>query len=82
MTTETDTMTDEQLTRVLATPPRRGDARARRLYRSAEFTAWERGLREQIADAEGPQVENTRDDLPGLNRLLKRLLETKSRMLR
>ena len=46
---------------------------------SAEFTAWERGLRSQIADAEGPQVEWSRDDLPGIKRLLARLLETKAR---
>ena len=73
----TDQMTDQQITRILASLPR--DAGARRLHRSAEFTAWERGLRSQIADAEGPQVEWSRDDLPGIKRLLARLLETKAR---
>lgn len=90
VTTEADNMTHEQLKRVLASPPRRGDARARRLYREAEFAAWERGLRAQIADAEGAHVGNEEldippsypEDLPGLNRLLTRLLETKARMLR
>ena len=73
----TDQMTDQEITRILASLPR--DAAARRRYRAAEFTAWERGLRAQIADAEGPQVEWSRDDLPGIKRLLARLLDTKAR---
>jgi hypothetical protein len=68
-------MTNEELTRILATPPMKSDAQGCRLYRAAEFTAWERGLKGQMETADP-------GERAALERMLTRLLGTKARVLR
>jgi hypothetical protein len=90
MITQADRMTNDQIRDILAAPPRKSDRPACRLFREAEFSAWERTLRAQVADAQGDPSGRLAlgleprgpEALPALNRLLGRLLDTKARMLR